>query len=42
MKNKCTRTNCRLENGLMYSYSYFKFNVIIASTTYMFYKLGNK
>ena len=37
-KNKCIRTNGMLENGLMYLYWAFHFNVINASTTYAKYK----
>ena len=35
-------TNSRLENGLMYSYQAFHFDVINAYTTYTKYKSWNK
>jgi hypothetical protein len=37
-KKKCIHTNGMLENGFMYFYKDYKFNVINASTTYTIYK----
>ena len=37
-KTKCIPTNDKLENGLIYSYKAFPFNVINVSTTYIVFK----